>query len=165
MTTAIAKPEATEPDAFAILAMPPEPYSVGKIKEAGGEETPRFCATVFKGATAIAEVSNDGNGGCCRWYFRARAEEQPFKDWIKANHPDDFEPEDGWVYRCMDRAALLKELKRAARKATIFRKSTDKAGEYSTVKLLGPDGVRWVKAKYPGAHVFDPATERFMVPV
>lgn len=138
-------------------------YDLTAIKEAGGEETPRFEAKITKNGLAIATVSNDGNGGCNRYYFDDRAEEAPFEAWIAANHPAKFEASDAWVYRCLDFHAAVKQVTRAAKKKTLFRLATDEAGAYRTIGVLGAQGVEWVRRKYPGASVFDPASKQWFV--
>jgi hypothetical protein len=161
MTNAIAT---TDKDPLLALKSAPEAYDIASIKEAGGEETPRFEAKITKGGKVVGTVSNDGCGGCNRYHFiDGRVEREAFEAWIKANHPADFEAEDAWVYKRLDVHVSLKQVLRAAKKKTLFRLATDEIGAYRTVNVLGPQGAEWVRHKYPGASVFDAASRSWHV--
>ena len=43
-------------------------YEVKAYKQAGGEETPRFEASLYHKGKKVAIVSNDGHGGCNNYY-------------------------------------------------------------------------------------------------
>lgn len=104
------------------------------VKLAGGEETPRFEATLYIDGTRAAHVSNGGTGASCRWFWYEKALEAPFKAFATAAHPEDtFEQEDAVVYGLLDDAAERKALKRLCKKKTLARLPgrTYKPGEWS----------------------------------
>jgi hypothetical protein len=79
-------------------------YTIKKIKEAGGEETRRFEAVIYKDGKEFAHVSNSGCGGCNSYYPLNQftfADLNEFyetaKKWFEYHAPKPFEPEDMWV--------------------------------------------------------------------
>jgi hypothetical protein len=147
-------------------------YSLVKIRLAGGEETPRFEATVVKhldtGATitGLAFVSNGGMGGCCHWHWCNKGAEEEFAAFIKAKYPDEkFEPEDTWAYGQLDAFEHTRRLMRMSLKRTVFSVEGDKADEFRTLsRPYAPDVLAFIKTKFPGlkAKVFNRSTKQFV---
>ena len=90
------------------------------VKEAGGEETPRFEASLYLDGKRVATVSNDGRGGCCdyRWEGGWNTSAQKTCDQIAEEfHGEAYrEALDMLVYCIMDAADYLKKAKSNARK-------------------------------------------------
>lgn len=99
-------------------------YELKKIKQAGGEETPRFEAQIFADGKKIGIVYNEGCGGCCFYRFDKQEEGKLFDefiaDWAVKNN-EDFEPNDMWVYARMDDEEEKRKLKRWSKTKTPFR--------------------------------------------
>lgn len=89
------------------------------IREAGGEETPRFEATVYVDGKRRGIVANGGTGGCCNWSDERLRRE--VAEYARANGYDGFEPEDGLIYRLLDDAAIDKAIKRDLSDKLMFR--------------------------------------------
>jgi len=146
------------------------------IKEAGGEETPRFEATLYLDGKKAAIVSNGGTGGCnCyHWFdqilgksefgarFNAYAKEQ---NPVPAIMPDGkpatesftryFHTEvmDTEVFKMLDAAANAKKLKRLCGSKTLAHLpgETYKKGEWSVFKVkFSPEVKAQLEAKHPG---------------
>lgn len=148
------------------LTDPKDLYSIFAVKEAGGDETPRFEAKIAKAGRRVAVVSNDGQGGCCSWHWFDRTEEKDFSIWVAEHFPDDFEPEDGWVYARLAEVAETKALMRASLKHTVFRLDGDEPGFYRTLSGSAdhPALAAWFAERYPGRRValFDRSLKKFM---
>jgi len=92
----------------------PSRVTLKGVKNAGGEETPRFEASLYLDGKRVANVSNGGTGGCCSWYWHDRKAEaicQPIADdYYRACNPGDrlCESLDSLVYAIMDAADHLK---------------------------------------------------------
>lgn len=111
-------------------------YGLKAIKMAGGEETPRFEAKITENGTVIGGTSNDGNGGCNRYWFDNGTWANPpkaFDDFIKKwaiENKETFEVMDSWVYDKLDDHEELKKLKRWAKTKTPFRLKGDEKGSW-----------------------------------
>lgn len=158
-------------------------YELKGIKEAGGDETPRFEASIYCDGVKIAVVSNGGHGGCCDYYFTPREAEAAFqahcKAWWDASEEkqehirrfkeygldDDAgsnsEMDDSWVYAEMEVAAHRKRLKRASKTKCLFILKGDEKYSYRSLnKPYSPAAVAWLTAKYGDKieTIIDPAT-------
>jgi uncharacterized protein YxeA len=78
-------------------------YELKCYKEAGGEETVRFEAKLYKDGIYIALVSNGGYGGCNEYSHVTTHEDvakyyEDVKQWaIHYGDEDPFEPENNWI--------------------------------------------------------------------
>jgi hypothetical protein len=142
-------------------------YALTAIKLAGGEETPRFEATITKDGKKIGFVSNGGTGGPCSFHFQTRQLREEFEAWIKANHPAEFEPDDLWVYKQLDEHEHRKQLLRWSKKKTVFQLDGDKPGEFRTLKVpfrgwTSPAGVYLLEHHAGNGRVFDPEKKEWI---
>ena len=80
-------------------------YELKAYKEAGGEETIRFEAKLYKDGKHIAVVSNNGIGGCDDYYPTAKGTREDIKEFyarVRAwatyyGEVEPFEPETNWI--------------------------------------------------------------------
>lgn len=128
-------------------------YTVTAIKLAGGEETPRFQANIYKDGKKIGYVYNEGCGGCCFFRFFIENDEKEFltfiEDWAKAKlascKPEDkilytMEESDTWVYEWIDKFEAQKihkafeaKLRKMSKTKTLFRLKSDQPNSWRSV--------------------------------
>jgi len=124
-----------------------------KIKEAGGEETPRFCAVLTLDGVPVAHVSNDGCGGSCRVdgmkgpldsKTLKRIEDAAVLLVADVRPPTSNLSEetlrsldlDTAIFRLLDRTALAKKIDRACKSKTLLRHRGDDAGVYRVASVF-----------------------------
>lgn len=81
-------------------------YELKAFKDAGGEETMRFEAKLYKNGKLIGIASNDGCGGCNRYYHTGKGTPQDIaefinnsKQWAIAHGEENpFEADSSWIY-------------------------------------------------------------------
>ncbi len=106
-----------------------------KIVKEFSRETTCFSASLYADDKKVADVRNDGHGGCnlYRWVSPQAAER--VVAWANAQKMDcDFEKLDQLVDREITRVDLAKTLTRWCRTTLIFRLKGDKADSWRTVK-------------------------------
>lgn len=127
-------------------------YEVRGFKLAGGDETPRFEASLYRDGKRIGTVHNEGCGGPHGYYFDSREEREAFFAWTKAwglKSGNDFEPEDAWVYEQLEAHEERQWLLRQSRKKTLFRLHGDKEGAWRTIKFPYSEKVQeYLDTKY-----------------
>lgn len=140
-------------------------YELRAIKEAGGDETPRFDAKLLRDGKVIAVVSNEGCGGCNRYDYLDRGAEAPFQkfaaEWGRERGYNS-EPDDMWVYAQMDAAEERRTLRRWSKKYTCYRLKGDKAGSWRRINRPFSDDMRERIIKTHGDKVeaiFNPTAE------
>lgn len=126
------------------------------------EETPAYAATLYLDGKKVAEMQNDGHGGCDMVHFIDRATEKKVEDYFKSlpKHVCDFTDENGkpveldeslemWAHGIVWDRATIKTIKR-----TIARKVVgivDGKEFHWKVKPQDLDRYRTqIVAKYPG---------------
>jgi len=89
--------------------VPPDcPWSIGRFREAGGDETPRFEADLLRDGVRVAVVSNGGTGGCHRYVpaveggWRAVREFEAYGESWGAALGIPWEPHDLLIYELID---------------------------------------------------------------
>jgi hypothetical protein len=129
------------------------------IKEAGGEETPRFEAVLWLDGVKAAVVSNDGRGGSNRYHwfdqeFGRSLMREEFAIYAKEQLPNEkFEVEDQIIYGLLDEAASKKKLKRLCGKKTLAHLPGQRygAGEWSVFNAKFTQVTKTqLETKYPG---------------
>ena len=130
-------------------------YGLKAIKMAGGEETPRFEAKITENGKVIGVASNDGGGGCKRYWFENGTWHKPpkaFDAFIKQwaiDHKETFEVMDAWVYEKLDDYEELKKLKRWSKTKTPFRLKGDRDGSWRLLnKPYSLETVDWIMKKH-----------------
>lgn len=131
-------------------------YELKAVKMAGGDETPRFEAKIYKDGKQIATVYNEGCGGCNGYIFqggRNCPEETAFhafaQNWCKDNNHETSEPDDMWVFDGLDTLEENKKLRRLSKKKTLFRLKGEPKGEWRTVTVpYSPQVQTYLDKKY-----------------
>jgi hypothetical protein len=133
-----------------------------KLKRAGGDETPRFEATLCWNSKPVAVVSNGGTGGRCRVWWAPPGNKPPDRDTVlavlreasrqaKRLHPDLFrhiDPEadpfarydgeaalDTVLMHEVELAGLAKALDRACKTKIVLRTPGQRAGAYLVISV------------------------------
>lgn len=91
-------------------------YSIKGYREAGGDETTMFSATLTRDGAEVARVSNSGTGGCHMFTFRDRVERDRWAALAERLLPSRFEPQD----ELFDRLLTVAQFNRARSVAFIF---------------------------------------------
>lgn len=125
--------------------------TLSRLKTAGGEETPRFEATLVFNGNPVAVVSNDGNGGPCRYHWSTRPDggdigracrkeaqsvahkEEPRL--FKADEGDDEGALDYVIFGEIELVALAKRLDRTCKGKIVLRETGQAPGSYMTVSV------------------------------
>lgn len=147
-------------------------FELVRIKQAGGDETPRFEAWITCDGATMAQVWNDGNGGCNGYRYATREAEAALTEFgqawwnasgarakqvefFKANgmpEHDGSNPEalDSWVFDEMDSIKLKRALTRASKTKTLFRLAGDPEGSYRSLSggAYSPASVKWLENKF-----------------
>lgn len=119
--------------------------SLKNVREARGDETPRFSATILLRGFPVAEIGNAGQGGCCDIHVMAPAGYAEVEDLARRLFPG-IEPVDTLVYAMMDAADNKRAIDRAMRAGLAFILGPDDRENlrYSTLKLKEPRSVEAV---------------------
>lgn len=140
-------------------------FEIKGWKVAGGEETPRFEASIYKDGSKVGIVYNEGCGGCNFYRFTNPADSDAFDnfchEWGVATNEPLTEITDAWVYTEMDKWENRKMLLRVSKKKTPFRVKGDEDGVWRTWNRPLPESRQSIIAKYGDTieTIFDPAVQ------
>lgn len=140
-------------------------YSVRNVRTFNGMEGPGFNATLLRDGKPVAELIDDGCGGCVLFRWKDRAEEKLLNDHIKTLPPYEFPmvakgekfhvTADLFVGRLIDFWKFEKGMRRRCDSAIVFRLTTDDKGT-ARRWLPGRSGmtysaaITYLKEKYNG---------------
>lgn len=111
-----------------------------KVHQDVSEETTCFSATVYAAGKKVGVVSNDGRGGSHRYHWTDRDLGAKLEAWAETQPTEfEFEKLDQLVSDLVERAEVLKQLKRWTAKGTAFRLKGDAPGVWHICKVaFGP---------------------------
>lgn len=113
------------------------------------DETECFNAVIYVDGQRAGTVENDGHGGCNNYHFEDRSVGDAFRAFAKAETGEEFEPEDAYIGKLLDKHEEEKAYKRWCKKETLFRLKGDKPGHWRTLNTTySPAAVQWIRAKY-----------------
>ena len=95
-------------------------YTVSKVKFFRARNGQGFNATLLCNGKPVAEVDDEGCGGCLRWYWQARADEAAYKAHVAANSTATFEAEDAFLHQLVEDFQLAKDIARSTKKGLVF---------------------------------------------
>jgi len=146
-------------------------YTLTRIAHAPrlSEETPAFAAVLCEDGRAIADVTNDGRGGCNLVRPRngchdavARAEQWakslPSRTYSWGVVESDLE---SWVMERVEHEALVKQYRRSVRAKVLVRddKGTLREFRWTGLRAITPQHVATIAAKHPTWTVLNTLTE------
>jgi hypothetical protein len=152
--------------------------TLAKVKMAGGEETPRFEAVLLWHGAPVALVSNDGNGGACRVYWRGKAGGAQTPDAtidavydaaVAQQEPGSFAAKsrtlalDFVILEEVEIFQIAKKLDRACAKSILFRTPGQGQGEYFVARgTPSPEVLAAIVKRHPAATILNalPSRER-----
>lgn len=133
-------------------------YTVSKVKFFRARNGEGFNATLLCNGKPVAEVDDEGNGGCLRWlwlasvnddYEQALEDRELFKLHVAASSTETFEPEDAFLHQLVEDFQLAKDITRWTKKGLAFvtgkELRTTKAGFNTDAHRAA------ITAKYPNA--------------
>jgi hypothetical protein len=118
-------------------------YNIKNVKSFMGMDCPGYNLSLYKGSTKIADVINDGSGGCVDFRYVNKEVQTQFENMLKAfpKYYDSFyEKEvtmDDETFVCilLDEYETNKKFKRECKKKTLYRLKTDTPDQYWTMKM------------------------------
>lgn len=137
------------------------------IKITGGEETVRFEAKVYINKKFAATVSNTGTGGCHKWYWQDKEQEELYNQHIEYLNKQgkfkfNFEQGDELIDEIISKYEEEKLLKRWCKTQTVFLLVNTKESEYPTIKAKYSPEIKAFLIKKYGSKLKEIINERFI---
>ena len=137
----------TEKEALATVK---HDYNVKNVKFFRGMEGQGFNSTLYRGNIKVADVDDDGNGGCFHFYYHSKKEEDTFLNFLKTIPEYEYVneigssrfvwkfDEDSFVNHIVNEYDIKKRTesayKRKCKKSTVVLLKSHKLGQYLVYK-------------------------------